>query len=74
MRAYDIIEKKRDGYELSGEEIDFMVEGCTGGVIPDYQMSAWLMAVYFQGMTDRETADLTMAMMNSGSVADMSRV
>jgi pyrimidine-nucleoside phosphorylase len=73
VRAYDIIEKKRDGYELSGEEIDFMVEGYTGGVIPDYQMSAWLMAVYFQGMTDRETADLTMAMMNSGSVADMSR-
>lgn len=73
MRAYDIIEKKRDGYELSGEEIEFMVAGYTKGVIPDYQMSAWLMAVYFQGMTDRETADLTMSMMNSGSVADMSR-
>ncbi len=73
MRAYDIIEKKRDGNELSGEEIEFMVAGYTRGIIPDYQMSAWLMAVYFQGMTDRETADLTMSMMNSGSVADMSR-
>ena len=73
MRAYDIIERKRDGFELSEKEIEYMVTGYTRGDIPDYQMSAWLMAVYFQGMTDAETTHLTMCMMNSGSVGDVSR-
>ena len=59
MRMYDIIKKKRDGHELSEEEIKFFVEGYTAGEIPDYQASALCMAIYFNGMTDRETSDLT---------------
>ena len=66
MRVYDIILKKRNGGELSREEIDYLIEGYTAGDIPDYQLSAFTMAVYFQGMTERETLDLTLAMANSG--------
>ncbi|HXF70394.1 MAG TPA: pyrimidine-nucleoside phosphorylase [Thermoflexus sp.] len=71
MRAVDIIEKKRDGLELTTEEIRFFVEGFVRGEIPDYQAAAFLMAVYFQGMTPRETADLTLAMAYSGQVLDL---
>ncbi|MGC8785827.1 MAG: pyrimidine-nucleoside phosphorylase, partial [Anaerolineae bacterium] len=74
MRAVDIIRKKRDGEELSKEEIEFMVQGFTRGDIPDYQMSAWLMAIVWRGMTERETVDLTLAMAHSGDVLDLSAV
>ncbi|MBR3804396.1 MAG: thymidine phosphorylase [Clostridia bacterium] len=66
MRAYDIIKKKRDGFELSKSEIDFFVNGAVSGEIKDYQVSAFLMAVYFKGMTERETLDFTLAIANSG--------
>ena len=72
MRMYDIIEKKRDGGELSKSEIEFFVNGYVKGEIPDYQISALMMAVYFKGMTDEETFNLTTAMMNSGNKADLS--
>ena len=65
-----IIERKREGLELSCEELHFLIEGFTNGTIPDYQMSAFAMAVYFQGMTPRETASLTQEMMNFGEVID----
>jgi len=74
MRMVDLIAKKRDGKELSKEEIEFIVEGYTRGDIPDYQMSAWAMAVFFRGMTPAETAHLTMAMARSGDLADLSRI
>lgn len=74
MRAVDIIEKKRDGKPLSSGEIEFFVNGLTQGVIPDYQVSAWAMAVLLRGMGPRETADLTMAMANSGDTIDLSDV
>ena len=72
MRMVDLIEKKVNGGTLSGDEILYIVNGFTDGSIPDYQMSAFQMAVVFNGMTDRETADLTMAMMHSGDVVDLS--
>ena len=72
MRMYDIIKKKRDGGELTREEIAFAVDGYTKEEIPDYQMSAFAMAVYFKGMTDGETIALTECMMNSGDVVDLS--
>ena len=72
MRMVDLIEKKVNGGTLSDEEIRYVVKGFTDGSIPDYQMSAFQMAVVFNGMTDRETADLTMAMMHSGEVVDLS--
>lgn len=72
MRAVDIIIKKRNGQELSKEEIDFFVGGFTDGSIPDYQASAWAMAVLLKGMTPQETTDLTMAMVNSGETLDLS--
>ncbi len=72
MRAVDIIEKKRDGGTLTPEEIEFFVKGFTNRDIPDYQASAWAMAVLFQGMTPKETADLTLAMAHSGDVIDLS--
>lgn len=72
MRMVDIIQKKRDGGALTDEEIRFVIQGYTGGAIPDYQMSAWAMAVYFKGMTDHETAVLTEAMMHSGDTVDLS--
>jgi pyrimidine-nucleoside phosphorylase len=74
MHATDIIAKKRDGGELSLEEIEFFVQGYTRGDIPDYQASAWLMAVYLQGMSERETRDLTLAMAHSGDTLDLKDV
>ncbi len=74
MRMTDLITKKRDGGELSTEEIRFMIEGYTKGEIPDYQMSAMCMAILFRGMDDRETLDLTMSMMHSGEVMDLSAI
>ncbi len=74
MRMYDIIIRKRNGHELTKEEIDFFIKGYTDGTIPDYQASALLMAIYFRGMNKRETADLTMAMVNSGSKMDLSAI
>lgn len=71
MRAYDIIKKKRDGLPLTREEINFFVNGAVSGAVPDYQLSAFLMAVYFRGMTDDETADLTLAIANSGERLDL---
>ncbi len=72
MRMVDLIEKKVNGGTLTGDEIRFIVNGFTDGSIPDYQMAAFQMAVVFNGMTDRETAELTMAMMHSGDVVDLS--
>jgi pyrimidine-nucleoside phosphorylase len=74
MHAIDVIAKKRDGGELTQEEIEFFVQGYTRGDIPDYQAAAWLMAVYLRGMTDRETNDLTTAMAGSGDVLDLKDV
>jgi len=70
----DIIEKKRNGKELATEEINFFVKGYTEGTIPDYQASALAMAIYFQDMSDREIADLTMAMIHSGETLDLSAI
>ncbi len=72
MHAVDVIVKKRDGGELSREEIAFFVQRYTEGQIPDYQAAAWLMALFLQGMNDRETHDLTMAMAHSGDTLDLS--
>lgn len=74
MRAVDIIMKKRSGMELSREEIEFLIGGYVTGSIPDYQISAWAMAVYFQGMTPRETGVLTEVMLKSGKVIDLSGI
>ncbi|SDG22349.1 pyrimidine-nucleoside phosphorylase [Fontibacillus panacisegetis] len=74
MRAVDLIRKKRDGLELSGEEIAFLIRGYSEGTIPDYQMAAWAMAVYYQGMSARETADLTLNMASSGDTIDLSSI
>lgn len=74
MRAVDIIIKKRDHFELTSEEIAFFVQGLTHGEIPDYQVAAWAMAVLLNGMTPRETTDLTMAMAHSGEVLDLTGV
>jgi pyrimidine-nucleoside phosphorylase len=72
MRAVDIIMRKREGGELSREEIAALIGGYVAGTVPDYQVSAWLMAVFFKGMTAPETADLTDVMLRSGSVMDLS--
>ncbi|SFC43411.1 pyrimidine-nucleoside phosphorylase [Bacillus sp. OV322] len=74
MRMVDLIEKKRDGKELATEEINFIISGYTDGSIPDYQMSALSMAIYFKGMSEKERADLTMAMVNSGDVIELSGI
>lgn len=74
MRMYDIIAKKRDGHELSTEEINFFVTGFVTGEIPDYQVSTLLMAIYLNKMNKRETADLTMAMAKSGDTVDLSQI
>lgn len=70
MRAVDLIRKKRDGGQLTREEIQYLIQGATRGAIPDYQLSAWLMAVVLRGMTNAETADLTQAMLQSGKTMD----
>ncbi|MBO5711440.1 MAG: pyrimidine-nucleoside phosphorylase [Acholeplasmatales bacterium] len=74
MRAVDIIMKKRDGYKLSKEEIEFMVNGFTDGSIENYQMSSFTMAIYFRGMDDEEATYLTQAMLHSGDVLDLSKI
>ncbi|MBR4605600.1 MAG: pyrimidine-nucleoside phosphorylase [Lachnospiraceae bacterium] len=74
MRMYDIIMKKRNGGELSKEEIRFFIEKYTAGEIPDYQVSALMMAIYFQKMTEAETFELTMAMAESGEMLDLSGI
>lgn len=74
MRMVDLIEKKRDGQELTTAEIQFIVSGYTKGDIPDYQMSAFLMAVYYQDMTDEEITTLTLAMAHSGEMIDLSSI
>lgn len=74
MRAVDIIQKKRDGLELSSQEIEWLIEGYVAGTVPDYQMSAFAMAVYFKGMTTREISDLTMAMVGTGQQFELSAI
>src|SRR5689334_7439792 len=74
MRTVDLIQRKRNGEELAPEEIEFLVNGYTNGDIPDYQMSAFLMAVFFSGMTDREVSRLTECMLYSGDTVDLSGV
>lgn len=74
MRMVDLIEKKRDGQALTKAELEFMIEGYTKGTIPDYQMSAFLMAVYYEDMTDEEITTLTLAMANSGEIVDLSSI
>jgi pyrimidine-nucleoside phosphorylase len=74
MRTVDLIQRKRDGEELAPDEIEFLVEGYTSGDIPDYQMSAFLMAVFYTGMSDREVTRLTDCMLRSGDLVDLSSV
>lgn len=74
MRMYDIIKKKRDGGKLSEVEINYFVKGCTDGSIPDYQISALCMAIYFQGMDLEETTALTLAVRDSGEKLDFSNI
>ncbi len=73
MRAVDVIIRKRDKQILTKDEIEFFIKGVTSGEIPDYQVAAWAMAVLLNGMTSRETTDLTIAMAYSGEVLDLSR-
>jgi pyrimidine-nucleoside phosphorylase len=74
MRTVDLIHRKRDGEELAPEEIQYLVDGYTRGDIPDYQLSAFLMATYFSGMTDREVSVMTESMVNSGTIVDLSSI
>ncbi|HAE61419.1 MAG TPA: thymidine phosphorylase, partial [Eubacteriaceae bacterium] len=74
MRMYDIILKKRNGQELTREEIKYVVNGYTNEKIPDYQVSALLMSIFFKGMTIKETVDLTESMMKSGDLMDLSKI
>ena len=74
MNVYELIKQKRDGLELSKKEIGFFIDGFVNGQIPDYQMTAFLMAVYFKGMSDRECVELTMAMAESGDQVDLSAI
>ncbi len=74
MRMIDIIEKKRDGFELTEEEIEFVISGYVKGKIPDYQISSWLMAIYFQGMSYEESSFLTKSMLYSGDTIDLSKI
>jgi pyrimidine-nucleoside phosphorylase len=74
MRMVDLIEKKRNGHELNKAEIDFIIEGYTKGDLPDYQLSAFAMAIYFQGMTQEERVNLTQAMVESGDQIDLSKI
>ncbi|MFR0609916.1 pyrimidine-nucleoside phosphorylase [Limosilactobacillus mucosae] len=74
MRMMDVIDQKRNGGVLSDEQLQFFVDGVVDGSLPDYQISALLMAIYFQGMTDREQTQLTMKMMHSGERLDLSKI
>ncbi|HGF1448520.1 TPA: pyrimidine-nucleoside phosphorylase [Streptococcus suis] len=74
MRTVDLIQKKRDGLELSTEEIQWLIDDYVDGSVPDYQMSALAMAIYFRGMSTREISDLTMAMVHSGDEIDLSAI
>ncbi|MGB7469074.1 MAG: thymidine phosphorylase, partial [Candidatus Acidiferrum sp.] len=74
MRAVDLIRKKRDSAELSRDEIDFLISGYTRGEIPDYQMAAWLMAVWIRGLNRSELAALTEVMLCSGEILNLSRI
>src|SRR5438445_4542968 len=74
MRTVDLIQRKRDGEELAPEEISFLIDGYTSGDIPDYQMSSFLMATFFSGMTDREVSRLTECMLSSGERVDLSSI
>lgn len=74
MNVYEIIDKKKRGLELNQTEIEYLINGYVNNEIPDYQISAWLMAVYFQGMTDRELLALTNCMTKSGEIADLSSI
>ncbi|HBG15849.1 MAG TPA: pyrimidine-nucleoside phosphorylase, partial [Firmicutes bacterium] len=74
MRMVDLICRKRDGFEHTLEELSFLVKGITDGSIPDYQLAAWCMAVYFQGMTPREARDLALKMASSGERMDLSSI
>ena len=74
MRAVDVIQKKRDGLELTSDEIKWLIEGYVAGTVPDYQMSAFAMAVYFKGMTTREISDLTVTMVETGQQIDLSAI
>lgn len=74
MRAVDLIQKKRDGLELTKTEIEWLIKGYVAGTVPDYQMSAFAMAIYFKGMTTREISDLTMSMVATGEQIDLSAI
>ena len=74
MRPLDLIRKKRDGGEMSSDEISFLVRAYTNDEIPDYQMAAWMMAVLIRGMTGPELSALTGAMLHSGEVLDLSDI
>ncbi|MBF0786382.1 MULTISPECIES: pyrimidine-nucleoside phosphorylase [unclassified Streptococcus] len=74
MRTVDLIQKKRDGYELTTDEINWLISGYATGSVPDYQMAAFAMAIYFRGMSTREISDLTMAMVASGEEIDLSAI
>ncbi|MGB4301759.1 MAG: thymidine phosphorylase, partial [Acetomicrobium sp.] len=74
MRVVDIIKKKRDGIALTDDEINFFMKGCSSGDIPDYQIAALLMAIYFRGMNDREVDSFTASMVHSGRVVDLSGI
>src|SRR6478752_1703889 len=74
MRTVDLIRRKRDGEELAPEEIEFLIEGYTNWSIPDYQMSAFLMAIFYSGMSDREVSRLTECMLRSGDTVDLSGI
>ena len=74
MRMYDLIMKKRDGHVMEDEEIKYIVDGFVSGEIPDYQMSAFLMAIFYKGMNDHEILTLTKAMAESGDMVDLSPI
>src|SRR5690348_16049179 len=74
MRTVDLIHRKRDGEDLAPGEIKYLIDGYTRGEIPDYQLSAFLMATYFSGMSDREVSVMTESMVNSGSIVDLSSI
>ena len=74
MRMYDVIDRKKRGEELSEKEILFVIHGYVAGEIPDYQIAAWLMAVYYQGMNQKELLALTDCMAKSGDMVDLSAI